>query len=81
MVHVKDSLVRWKERVMFEKILDKIDEWNARIYDWQRTSTSRATIVFCLNVMLVIPFAFIIMGIVGGFLIFIGWAAGALLGV
>lgn len=66
---------------MFEQILDKIDERSNRLYDWQRTSPSRAALAFCLHLMLVIPFAFVIVGIVSVILVFLGWAMGALLGI
>ena len=74
------NLAMLKEYAMFEQILDKIDEWSNRLYDWQRTSASRGAIVFCLNVMLVIPFAFAVMGVVGGILLFIWWVGRAWLG-
>ena len=66
---------------MFEKILDKIDEWNSAIYDWQRCSDSRGFLVFCLYGILLIPVGFVFIGIVVALLVFFGWATGALLGV
>ena len=66
---------------MFEKILDKIDVWNSRLYDWQRTSDSRAALALCLHFMLIIPFAFGIVGVVGVLLVFFWWAVEALLGI
>jgi len=49
---------------MIEKILDKIDEWSYRIYDWERTSPSRGAIVFCLHIVLVTLAVFIFLGFV-----------------
>jgi hypothetical protein len=59
--------------VKMERILDKIDEWSCRIYDWQRTSPSRAAIVFCLHTGLLLGGVVILFAL-------IVWVLGALVG-
>ena len=66
---------------MIEQILDKIDEGNSRVYDWQRCSDSRAFLVFCLYGILLIPAGFVFIGIVVALLVFFGWLTGVLVGI
>jgi hypothetical protein len=66
---------------MFEQILDKIDEWDNRLYDWQRTSFSRSVLGFLLHIILILPIAFIILAIIGGGGIFCCWIIYSMLGL
>lgn len=67
--------------IVFEKVLDKIDEWHDRAQDWGRTSPSRDLLVALSMWLWAIPFAFVIMGVVAIIGLSFCWAMGLLLGI